>query len=255
MDKSTSFGLQWLKGLVLFVPALLLQSCGSPVGVLKGVSPVQPIPAVGTTPLSVAVTGTGRCTEITIDWGDTTPKNTYHFVDLGSNPVFSHTYGGWGGGKTVTVEGTAHCAGKVNTRFDMEPSIFHLGFVLVPKATAQICHQVPNFPGVGTHNLVHITTSPATSFPGGINFGCPLNSCILDADGRLGSVANSSFPFPGLREFSLVLRVSSQVAQGGKNVTFVTTDAGSLEVCTNDSDQTDNAGGYEIDIKVDQLGP
>lgn len=36
---------------------------------------------------------------------------------------------------------------------------------------------------------------------------------------------------------------------------FVTTVSGKLEVCLNDFDMTNNAGGYQIDIRVDQLGP
>src|SRR5215472_8789417 len=152
MDKSTPFGHHWLKGLLLLLPALLLQSCGNQVGVLKGVSPVQPIPVVATTPqdpltpVSVVLSGSGKCSAIKIDWGDT-HNDTDTSVDLGSNPVFTHIYTGWGGGKTVTVEGTVDCVGKVNTRFVMEPSVFQLGFNMVPKPTNKVCNTVPtNFP-------------------------------------------------------------------------------------------------------------
>jgi len=138
----------------------------------------------------------------------------------------------------------------------MEPSVFHLGFNVIASPTANICHQMPNnFRGIGTHNLVKIKTIPLSSFPAGVNFGCPLNSCIYDADGRPGSIADSRFPFPGLKEFSLVLRVGTQVVQGGTNMSFISTDAGKLEICLNDSTPEDNAGGYEIDIRVDELGP
>jgi hypothetical protein len=203
----------------------------------------------------VAVNGTGSCTALKIDWGDSLNQTFQQQIDLQSNPVFTHTFCCWGGGKTVTVEGSG-CTGKVTTRFVMEPSVFHLGFNVVPSPTAQICHQVPDFPGVLTHNLVKITTIPRSDFPAGVNFGCPLNSCFYDADGRPGSIADSSFPFPGLKEFSLVLRIGTQVWQGGTNTSFATNgNAGSLEVCLNDSTPNDNVGGYEIDIRVDQLGP
>jgi hypothetical protein len=268
MDRSAFFWDYQIKGLAACLPALFLMGCTAP-GVIQGVNPVQPIPSVETTcrvengkcvdagpPLSVIVNGTGRCAELKIDWGDSL-NQTYQYIDLQSNPVFTHTFCCRGGGKTVTVEGTARCTGKVNTRFVMEPSVYQLGFNVVPSPTAQICHQMPgNFPAIGKHDLVKIKTSPASSFPAGVNFGCPLNSCIYDADGRPGSVADSSFPFPGLKEFSLVLRVGTQVWQGGTNTSFLSNgNAGSLEICLNDSTPNDNGGGYRVDITIDQLGP
>ena len=36
---------------------------------------------------------------------------------------------------------------------------------------------------------------------------------------------------------------------------FTTTDTGFLEICLNDWDMSNNSGGYEIDISIDQLGP
>jgi hypothetical protein len=52
------------------------------------------------------------------------------------------------------------------------------------------------------------------------------------------------------------------VFQGGTNVQFTTSSAmGSppkaLEFCVNDvdNDATNNLGGYEVDLRVDQLGP
>jgi len=266
MDRLAFFCEYQIKGLAACLPALFLMGCTA-TGVIQGVNPVPPIPNVETTcriengscvnagpPLRVEVNGTGRCAELQINWGDDKFNQTYKYIDLQSHPVFTHTFCCWGGGKTVTVEGTAGCTGKVNTRFVMEPSVFHLGFNVIASPTAQICHRVPNFRAIGTHNLVKIKTIPLSSFPG-VNFGCPLNSCIYDADGRPGSIADSTFPFPGLKEFSLVLRVGSQVVQGGTNMSFISTDAGDLEICLNDSTPNDNAGGYQIDIRVDELGP
>jgi hypothetical protein len=113
------------------------------------------------------------------------------------------------------------------------------------------------------HMLVHIQTFPAEPpHERGINFGCFAAGCVYDADGKLGSVADSTFPFPGKREYSLVLRVGpqvvgSQVVQGGSNVQFTTTTSGPLAFCLNDGDNdvTNNRGGYIIQISVDQLGP
>jgi hypothetical protein len=58
-----------------------------------------------------------------------------------------------------------------------------------------------------------------------------------------------------LREYSLVLRVSGQLFQGGKSAQFTTANAGPLEICQNDNNPSANiTGGWEIDVEVDQLG-
>jgi hypothetical protein len=91
-----------------------------------------------------------------------------------------------------------------------------------------------------------------------VNFGCPLNACIYDADGRPGSSADNSFPFPGYREFSLVLRngpPNSDAFQGGKSATFTVGAGNILNFCENFNDPNANVGGgWEIDIRVDELG-
>lgn len=242
-----------LASLIFTAIALLLEACGTPANLIQGVSPVQPIPAINA-PVSVVVTGSGNCREMEINWGDSY-TTTHQGVDLSGNPTFTHTFMEWGGGKTVTVAGTIGCEGKVNTRFSMEPSVYHLAFNQIPnRPTAQTCVPTPNYFPVYSHSLVHITTIPVALAPNGINFGCPFDACTYDADGRPGSAADSSFPFAGLKEYSLVLRVSSQVVQGGTNMQFTTTDTGLLEICLNDPDMSNNNGGYEIDISIDQLG-
>jgi hypothetical protein len=254
MDNSTSSRNYWLKGLALFLPALLLLGCNSKVNLVQGVAPVQPIPDAKK-PVGVMVSGVGKCGRIEIDWGDT-DKDDYQYVDLGKNPVFTHTYG-QGGGKTVTVEGKFGCGGKVNTRFVLEPSVFSVGFAQAktpPTPTPPTCAAPSNHPGVRQRELVRITTIPATGGVG-IDFGCPFQGCRYDADGKPGSVAAPPFPFPGLREYSLVLRVDKQVVQGGTNMSFIATHSGPLELCLNDPDMTNNVGGYQVDIRIDQLGP
>jgi hypothetical protein len=260
VDTPISSGDYWRTGLALSLPALLVLGCE--VNVIRGLSPVQPIPAI-TAPLRVVVSGSGKCNEIEINWGDSY-QNTYQSVDLGSNPEFAHSYGS-GGGKTVTVEGKRGCEGKVTTRFVMEPSVFALAFNQIQRPTdksAPTCVLAANHPGVRRRELIRITTSPAAGAPGGINFGCPFNGCIHDADGRPGSAADSRFPFPGFREYSLVLRVTpntggvpNQDVQGGSNMSFTSNVDGRLEICLNDHDMTNNSGGYQINIRVDQLGP
>jgi hypothetical protein len=60
---------------------------------------------------------------------------------------------------------------------------------------------------------------------------------------------------PGLREFSLVLRIGTQGVQGGTDVRFTTTERGPLEICVNDGVLSDTRGGWEIHIDPEQLGP
>jgi hypothetical protein len=85
-----------------------------------------------------------------------------------------------------------------------------------------------------------------------INFGCPFNMCVYDADGEPNSSAPASFPFQGLRKYSLVLRVGQQVVQGGTDMSFVTNQGGLLEVCVNDEKLDDNTGAWGIGIAVDE---
>ena len=166
---------------------------------------------------------------------------------------------GWGGGKTVTVVAASGCEGKANLRFNAPPASRRVGFAQ-PGTGTGTCAAVSSspLPTMIPHMLVHIQTFPAEP-PNerGINFGCFAAGCVYDADGKPGSVAGSTFPFPGLREYSLVLKVGSQVVQGGSNVQFTTATSGPLTFCLNDGDNdvTNNLGGYIIDISVDQLGP
>ena len=106
-------------------------------------------------------------------------------------------------------------------------------------------------------SLIHVTTLLLSAAPRGIDFGCPVGGCIYDADGK-NYPADARFPFPGFKEYSLVLRLGTQVEQGGTDVRFTTTSSASLEICLNDDDiarTRRGGGGYEIHIQVDQLGP
>ncbi len=238
------------RGIALLLLALSLPAYGDTFNLIQGVNVVQPI-AMGTMPVTIVVNGSGKCREMEIDWGDMS-KDTQQYVDLASHPTFKHSFAG-GGGKTVTITAKTGCEGKVRTRFVVEPSVFRLGFAQVQKPTATTCRQVPNIQTVSPNTLVRITTLPATGVTG-INFGCPFG-CWYDADGRSGSTADSRFPFPGFREYSLVLKVGLDKFQGGTNTTFVAKRSGLLEVCLNDFDMTNNSGGYQINIRQDQLGP
>jgi hypothetical protein len=166
-----------------------------------------------------------------------------------------HAYTGWGGGKTVTVQGVG-CEGTVRGRFQATPSTLQIGWAQpAPAGTTGVCQSVATLSPMIPRMLVQASL---TSVGGkGIDFGCALGGCVYDADGRAGTSAGPTFPFPGLTEYSVVFRIGSQVVQGGATTQFTTTASGPLEFCLNDGDGvlTNNRGGFEVTLGVDQLGP
>jgi hypothetical protein len=106
---------------VLSATAILLQACRT----LQGVSLAPGQTLTSQTPvlnmrLNFIFSGTGTCDAVNIDWGDgQTETRRLQGVDL-SGPVaartVTHSFTGWTGGKTVTVEATGGCEGRVNTR-------------------------------------------------------------------------------------------------------------------------------------------
>src|SRR5262249_18314960 len=139
--------------------------------------------------------------------------------------------------------------------FMSTPSVYHLGWARNPAGDTRSCVGVPGSAPLHPNSRVTVL-SPATPR---VNFGCGNNGCIHDADGVPGSSAVSPFEFPGFREYSLVLRLggqNGQLMQGGRSAQFTTTTGGLLEFCqNNDRPQNNITGGWEIDIRVDELGP
>ena len=199
--------------------------------------------------LAFTVTGRGICGELPVDWGDDSQPDHNTNQSFRFYPL--HQYSGWGGGKTVTVHPAVNCGGFARTRFNIAPTAKRrVGWVRDPTRNVNLCNAVPNAPPVPSNSLVHVTGQPTPV----VNFGCPLNNCIVNSDGRLGTVAGPAFPFPGMREFSLVMRVGSQLFQGGTNEQFVVPAGGTLEVCQNTDLPAQAVGGWEIDLAVDELG-
>ena len=173
----------------------------------------------------------------------------------------THDYGGaWPGPKTIRAQGTGQCVGNVTARHvvfahDLGSNTFDeiLNFPVVldgSDAPFQSCYAAPGsppWPALRSNTIVTVTSPPTPT----ISF-CPLNTCVYTADGKPGSSAGPSFPYPGFREFSLVLVVGSQNAQGGSSTTFTTTQSGELLLCFNDGNMSDNRGGWEINIAVDE---
>lgn len=100
--------------------------------------------------------------------------------------------------------------------------------------------------------LVRVMGSPSPQ----VNFGCSFNGCIHDPDGRPGTAGAAPFAFPGMREYSLVMRVGgSMLFQGGKSERFTAPTGGTLEFCQNTDNPAGNiTGGWGIDVQVDELG-
>jgi hypothetical protein len=250
--------------------AAALAGCNSvptQVNLLKSVelAPAQ-TPALDTR-LAFLVKGSGACGKVTIDWGDDSSttdvfggaQSTDCVPDTDPAGVkgfkcnASHVYSGWGGGKTVTATAVSGCEGRVNLRFVIEPSIYHLP---LSRPGPDRCHTISNRPSLAMRSLVKITTVPPARLrcPGIIE---PDGHCYDAEGGGVPQVIDPApvFPFPGMRAYSLVLRVGTQVVQGGTNMSFTTPQGGPLEVCVNEVDPQGGNGGYEVDIRVDQLGP
>ncbi len=243
---------------VLFLLIASVAACAGKTNVIQSIelAPGQ-TPALDT-PLSFLVKGVGVCPYLRIDWGDGTPtSDSYGYL---TNPTpQTHTFTGWRGGKTVTAMSTRDsCLGSASTRFTIPPTVHTIGFAQPPPTpSTNPCSTVPGALStpLPIRTLVHLTTIPLTNGNDLIDYGCPFQGCRYNADGKAGSVAAAPFPFPGMKEYSLVLRVGTALFQGGTDVRFTTTQSGALEFCLNDELTRNYGGGYVIHVEVDQLGP
>ena len=202
--------------------------------------------------ITFRVSGDGICKSMFIDFGDGTAQVEYTNVDLASKPTFTHTYTGWNGPKPVRAYGSLAdgCGGHARARnrtVRLRPDVLSLGYANpVPSA----CMPYPNKPPLRKNTVVKISKLNPTV----IDFGC-FGGCFNDAIGVRDTAAGSGYPFPGLRERSLVIRVGTQVVQGDQfssDFTFTTTEAGPLEICVNDYKLDDNSGAWGIGISIDE---
>jgi hypothetical protein len=208
-----------------------------------------------TSSVDFVVRGSGNC-DVILDWGDGS-KDVVDDAALAANPHFQHVFKGWRGGKTVTVTPVSpkDCKGMARTRFVTVPAVAELGWVRNPRGDTRSCVNFPGRPFLNPNSIVKIT---APSMPQ-VNFGCGNNGCIYGPDGKSGSSAASPFEFPGFREYSLVLReggASGRLFQGGTSAQFTSVTGGELEFCqNNDRPQNNITGGWQIGVRVDELGP
>jgi len=238
---------------------LLLGGCAN--GVIKSVElGAGEQPAVNKR-LNIIISGSGTCGGVNVNWGDAgNTWDTFTNVDLEARNVISHTYTGWTGGKTITVEPQAQCSGTARMRFTTTPSTMSFGWARLPSGmNPMVCFRVPSrsspggiMPPLTANTLVRVMGTPSPQ----VNFGCRYNGCIYDPDGRPGTSSAAPFSFPGFREYSLVMRLGgATLFQGGKSERFTAPTGGTLEFCQNTDTPTANiTGGWQIDIKVDELG-
>jgi hypothetical protein len=247
-----------LKQSILALPlvSLPLVLCACTEGVIQSVAL-----APGQTPaldqqVEVIVTGSGTCGTFGVNWGDNGGVfESHNNVDLSAGFHATHTYSGWPGGRTVSIKPQSQCTGSAQTHFVTKPETISLGWNRDPNRDTRTCVEFPGKPPIPQNSMVHITSPPSPV----VNFGCPFDGCIYDADGIPGSSADNSFLFPGFRGYSLVLRngpPNSSAFQGGKAATPFLIGAGNnLNFCENTNNPNANiTGGWQIDIRVDELG-
>ena len=206
--------------------------------------------------LAFTVTGKGACGQFSIDWGDDAVSQVNDY-DFAAPYHTSHRYDGWGGGQDGDRYTCEHllrlCANALCHR---AVAADFAGLESRSDQPGALCEAWPKLPNaLAAHSLVHVTGDPSPQF----NFSCANNGCIYDPDGRPGTVAAAPFPFPGMREYSLVLRVTAvgqiQLFQGGKNASFTVPLGGHLEVCQNTDNLQGAVGGWGLYVRVDELGP
>lgn len=208
-------------------------------------------------PLELRVFGRGPCTLMEVEFGDGQKMEVRNADlaksedDLQSPVVVTHVYQGLPGPKQIRAKGVTNCAGSATRDFDLlmadgRPA-YQLGLRQPVPAT---CTPVPGIGVLRAGTIVRVTTTDIQT----TDYGCPFGGCVYGPDGKPGSSAAAPFPFPGLREFSQVWRVGTQVVQGGSDVRFTLNQAGPLEVCINDNILSDNRGAWRVELSADERG-
>ncbi len=248
-----------LWAILLFVFAALIQACTA--GRVEYIELVPQNSIQQGDDLRAYVTGTGKCSAFRIKWGDGSFSDV-NDTDWGTHHTAitrSHAYGYWGGPKTVTAEGLTNCVGQVQARIVVEPQVYRLAFCAtnqdcsglsqVGQMTSSTCGTLSSLPAIRQNAIVTITTGPTQ-----MDFGCAAGGCVYGPDGEPNSVAPSGYPFPGLRKYSLVIRLGSQEIQGSNSFTFTANQSAFMEVCANDNDGANNTGAWGVFIQVDESG-
>src|SRR5688572_30498761 len=174
----------WFASVLLALAVAVLPACNPQPVVVNALQSISLAPGQTLaldTPLNFILSGTGTCNAVSIDWGDGRTDPNYgspgNPIDLsGSDPgavasrTLTHTFTGWGGGKTVTVDGTVQgfvqCFGRVNLRFDVPPLQQTIGWNTatppgtVPGGQGAVCRtSSPGLPDMLPRMLVHASAA------------------------------------------------------------------------------------------------
>ena len=99
-------------------------------------------------------------------------------------------------------------------------------------------------------SIVHVLDLKTTK----INVGggvLGVGDVIVDTNGE-NIPAPPDYPFPGLHKNSFIIRLGTQVVQGGSDFTFTAGSNGDMEFCVNDKQVNDNSGAWGLNIEVSE---
>lgn len=211
--------------------------------------------------VTVVVKGIGRCSSVTVDFGDGgSATNQSPVYDANGELLFTHTYSYWPGKKQVRVRGGS-CLGEMTKELSVGLGTdgheeFRLGFVPNTSVCNDVSYVGGGIPYFRQGTVVRIEAS------GRIRYGVMEH----DAGGDRTIAAPTGYPFAGHRPYSLVYRVvrpNYQDVQGENGpVIFTVTERGPLQICVNDHPDhlADNIGSIFLQISVNEsqatgLGP
>lgn len=154
--------------------------------------------------IDFVVQGSGTCEKAILDFGD---GDRLSLLNVSSWPFRdSHAYFGWGGPKHIRVLGTVNCLGDVKSSLRVghapggDPT-----YVLAFRPNLSVCNAVPHVRRVRAGSVLRIAANGTK-----IRYGIP----EFDASGDRSAAAPTTFAFPGMRPFSLVYRIGTDVFQG-----------------------------------------
>lgn len=203
---------------------------------------------------SFIISGRGTCGRIRVLFGDGTSQELGPAA-VGAGVSVGHTYAGWGGPKKVTVETVADCVGRTSTEVTVEPTFKAVGINATVVRTA--CVALPGVPPI--RQGTRVTVGDASNGQATIRMGGFVPPRGIDGSPEEALGPPFTFPFPGLKAHSLVLRIIDsrggvQVEQGGEGRSFVARVTGPLEACINDDNLFDNQGAWGVKVDVDERG-
>lgn len=200
--------------------------------------------------------GSGVCGEVSFDFGDSRPPQTFQNVSFSQGQVWQlrTTYAGWPGKKLVRVKGLRDCLADTRTeilvgfepdgRDDVRAAFLPQGTQCAPVLAGSPRRAMPP---IRNGSTVRIVTDG-----GKINYGA---NAIFDASGDPSASVPPGYLFPGHRKHSLVYRIGGQEIQGEAGpVIFRANNTAPLEICVNDNPAylADNTGGMVITITVNE---